>query len=471
VVVSGFGDARDRFISNKYLPLRYAESDVNPAIRRDSAPTARTRLAVAIIGWALLSLFALLTTWQGGIGPNVRHFQLAYAAGFVGFVLLIIAARRSSGAGWHVFAWTAGVVAIRLVMAPTAPSDDAYRYLWEGRIQRAGFNPYAHSPDDPVLAHLRDEHWHRLNHPDYPAIYGPVAQCVFLMTASVHASPAAIKAVVILCEVLAIILLAVTLRNQRDAPRRIVLYSLCPLTLTAFAVEGHIDAVMLMFIALAFREWTLQRWALAGAAIGLAMGVKLVAAVLLPWLLIRRPRVALVALAVLCVCYLPYISAGPAVLSSLVRFSSGNEFFSFLSAIGLPEARSGVAFLVVAALYFALLGYLVHKENSWLVFSARAIGVTILFAPIVHYWYVTWILFMISLCSSPSPDSASSRVLAILQSKHAWLAFAVCAVLYFEAERNRLTFGMWVMPPWAPMVCWSAFLIAGFLSGSRAPRT
>ena len=30
-------------------------------------------------------------------------------------------------------------------------SDDAYRYLWDGRVQVAGLNPYGIAPEDPAL--------------------------------------------------------------------------------------------------------------------------------------------------------------------------------------------------------------------------------------------------------------------------------------------------------------------------------
>jgi len=39
-------------------------------------------------------------------------------------------------------------IALRLIALPLAPGDDLWRYQWEGKIQRAGFNPYLVAPDD-----------------------------------------------------------------------------------------------------------------------------------------------------------------------------------------------------------------------------------------------------------------------------------------------------------------------------------
>ena len=48
-------------------------------------------------------------------------------------------------------------IGLRLIALPLVPGDDLYRYQWEGKIQRAGFNPYFHAPDDPKLEPIRAE--------------------------------------------------------------------------------------------------------------------------------------------------------------------------------------------------------------------------------------------------------------------------------------------------------------------------
>src|SRR4051812_23190448 len=49
-------------------------------------------------------------------------------------------------------------VLLRAVQFCAAPSlsDDVFRFLWDGRVQAAGINPYLYPPDDPALAGLRD---------------------------------------------------------------------------------------------------------------------------------------------------------------------------------------------------------------------------------------------------------------------------------------------------------------------------
>ena len=47
------------------------------------------------------------------------------------------------------------------LLRPPGPDDDIHRYVWDGRVQRLGYNPYIVVPSDPALAavaHTRDPH-------------------------------------------------------------------------------------------------------------------------------------------------------------------------------------------------------------------------------------------------------------------------------------------------------------------------
>src|SRR5260370_22419593 len=40
------------------------------------------------------------------------------------------------------------------LFAPPYLSSDIYRYIWDGRVQAAGINPYRYIPAEQALAHL-----------------------------------------------------------------------------------------------------------------------------------------------------------------------------------------------------------------------------------------------------------------------------------------------------------------------------
>ena len=65
-------------------------------------------------------------------------------------------------------------VAMRLLTlaAPPVLSSDLYRYVWDGRVQLAGINPYRYLPAADELAFLRDEAvYPHINRAEY-ALYG-----------------------------------------------------------------------------------------------------------------------------------------------------------------------------------------------------------------------------------------------------------------------------------------------------------
>ncbi len=70
--------------------------------------------------------------------------------------------------------------------APPTLSDDIYRYLWDGRVQMAGINPYNYPPNDANLAHLKTEDWEGINHKHIRTIYPPLAQTIFAVGAFVY---------------------------------------------------------------------------------------------------------------------------------------------------------------------------------------------------------------------------------------------------------------------------------------------
>ena len=157
--------------------------------RPKAAPEGSRRLrlehhALILLGWSLVFGFAIAAAIWGRIGTNVRGFQLAYVLGFVGYALLLRAVHLSAHPGRGIRWWLFGCLAVRAIVVAVEPSDDAYRYLWEGRVQRAGLNPFVLPPNHAALRHLRDDDWSNINHPDYPAIYGPVAEAELVVGAN-----------------------------------------------------------------------------------------------------------------------------------------------------------------------------------------------------------------------------------------------------------------------------------------------
>ena len=426
--------------------MKAQTDDPRENLRRASQPrdleTMRSRRRIVIAGWALLLIFVAVVAWSGGIQTNVRLYQAAYACGFVGFVLLIrVVAWRSDVTGVGRWGWwLLGCILIRVALIGTQPSDDLYRCVWEGRVQVAGHNPYAHAPNSDELIDLRDDTWQLINHPDYPAIYPPIAQAQFAALALVHPSTHLVKALHVAWDVLVVAVLGSCLRNRGLPPHGAIVYGLCPLVISAFAVEGHVDSLMLLFLALAVHSMGRKRIVLAGAMLGAAVAAKTTAIVFVPWLVIRHPRAAGAAIGVVVACYLPYAAAGTGLFESILRFTRESEFFSLLAALGIADFETVSSRRLIGLVLAGVLLFLVLRRREFTRFALPAAEMTVVLMPIVHYWYLTMVVMFVT-----------------FQRRWCWIAAAAAMVVYFEAERARSLTGTWSMPVWVPTAVWGVF--------------
>lgn len=404
-------------------------------------PRVWVRVGIAL-GWLMLAYFVGRTTWLHRVIADVRAFQIAYAVGFIGFLILALAAYRGRAGelgSWRW--WILGCIALRLIPTGVEPSDDAYRYVWEGRVQHAGFNPYCVPPDDPKLAHLRDDDWRHINHPDYTAIYPPLAQIQFLLTTCVSTSIYAIKFVHVLWDALIVIVLGRILRREELRPHLAIMYGLCPLTLTAIALEGHLDSLMLLPLALMVLAHRSGKPLLAGAMLGLAISAKLVALLMGPWLVWRHPRAAVICVGVVILTYVPYLGAGPDLFGSLHRWPQETEFFSLLGAIGVTRFETAWPKVWTGLGLMAIIGWLCLRSKKPDHVGQDTFTALLLASPIVHPWYLTWPLLF-----------------APLRQRWCWVLMGAAMVCYYQAGIVQVRTGAWAMPLWVPKVVWGVWL-------------
>src|SRR3989304_9812456 len=138
-------------------------------------------------------------------------------------------------------------VAVRLVFITANPigSEDIYRYIWDGKVQAHGINPYLYSALDERASFLHSPLLPAaMNHPDLKTIYFPLSQWIFY--ACFQLSGEAVwgyKLLLMIAEIATIIGLYFLLGRLDISKKYLLLYALCPLPISKFAVHGHLDAV------------------------------------------------------------------------------------------------------------------------------------------------------------------------------------------------------------------------------------
>ena len=308
---------------------------------------------------------------------------------------------------------TAVLLRLIALAAPVFLSDDINRYIWDGRVQAAGINPYRYIPTDPELEPLRDPLiFPNINRNNYaPTIYPPVAEMLFLVASRFGETALAVKLVFVTVEAVGIGALLFILRATGRPAEHILLYAWHPLPVWEIAGSGHIDAAVMTLIALAFAASISGRRVWSAAALAAATLVKFLPLVLAPAL--WRPgksnlgdwRWPAAFIAVIVAAYLPYIGVGSRALGFLPgyvaeeNFGSGAGFWLLgmaRRAIAVPlAAYLGLAVSVMAGLAIGALSRGPEPRSSLL--WATALGTTALFFASPHYpWYFVWLVALLT---------------------------------------------------------------------------
>lgn len=336
--------------------------------------------------------------WWAAHGDQTRAapvYVLSFGIAFVAYLAALRASRGVSKPALQACLGLAVLWRVALVGAPPLMSDDIYRYVWEGRIQLYGGNPYAwmDRPEAERWLPLRDETWRLMNHKGYTAFYPVLWAMAVRAVVRVHDSIAAMKAFVVLCELATFVVLARLLARRGLAPERLLILAWSPLAIAEIAGGGHNDSLGMLFVSLALLALDSGRPLLAALAGALAFQTKLAPGLAVAaWARRFKWWQIAAAGALVLVLVVPYASAGDGLLRSL---SGYGKFWRFNQTLFVPiEALLGpklaplAAGLLVGATALTLAGFRIEPVAAGLATTAAIL----LLSPSVLPWYATWLL-------------------------------------------------------------------------------
>lgn len=313
------------------------------------------------------------------------------------------------------------------MLAPANLTTDALRYVWDGRIQAEGFNPYMHVPADPHLAHLRDAViYPGINQKETSVtVYPPLAEMIFLAVTRLIDSVEGVKAAMLACEGVTIWATLQWLSALRLPRERIVVYAWHPLPIWELSASAHIDAAAIAVMMLAVLAVERGRQSLGAGLLAAAACIKYFPAVLIPALWHRWDwRAPAVFVAVVVALYLPYVfGAGTGVVGyfgGLVDNEGYGAGWGFHPIWMLRELRladpPARVWIIAALLCLAGLGAyaLLARASAEL----RPSGLVLLACAFVactspHYpWYFAWIVPL--LCAHLSPAALAMTLLCVV---------------------------------------------------------
>jgi len=298
-------------------------------------------------------------------------------------------------------------ILFRLTLLPhgVVGSDDIYRYLWDGKVQAAGINPFAFTPTDPRLAHLATPDLpSKVNHPELRSVYPALAQILFLASHALFGdSVPGIKLLLTLMDCLTIFFLWRFVREREDPVFPLLVYAWSPLPVLYFALDGHIDALGIPFLILGLLLIVRQRPVRGAIALGLGALAKLVPLLVLPLLFrdlkgARRFLIPALPVAVVIAGAALYYEPSWGVVQSLLTFGSRWEFNgSIFSVAYFMTGSNEAAHIVSGVLMVIFFGALSFVQRPLLEKVFWAFAGFLLLSPVVHPWYCTWLAALVAL--------------------------------------------------------------------------
>jgi hypothetical protein len=290
---------------------------------------------------------------------------------------------------------------LRLVLLPTFPtlSDDIFRYVWDGRVQNAGLNPYEYPPNAEELEFLRDENHKLINHPAIRTVYPPLAQFIFRLGVKIHDGILTQKIIFTLFDLGIIVILFMFLEKGRRLWA--VVYAWNPLCIVEFSGSGHNDSLMLFFLigGLFLFERNIKKTGvlfLTGAFLS-----KFIPLVLAPWLFFKERKYFFLWILFIAAWTLPYFSElnfingiNTSSLSGIKTYTKDWVFNPSLydwvgTIISLPTNRK--IFFGLCLIIFSLFWYQ-KTQYKPVLYVFGCMWALLLCSPVVHPWYVLWLL-------------------------------------------------------------------------------
>ena len=395
-------------------------------------PDRRLSRRLTVLGVLLLALYAAIA-WlsqsfsygQGHQERPILSFVGLYGAAFLVYAVAVWQVRRQATEAGLLGLVLVFAALFRLVLLFSEPiqEDDFYRYLWDGKLVASGLNPYRFSPravqtdtqglpqayrelaatDEPMALILA-----RINHPEVPTIYPPVAQAVFGLAALLApGSLLALRLVLLGFDLALCGLLVSLLCHLGRSPLWVLIYAWSPLVIKETINSAHYDVVPTVLLMLALLAFVAGRAQVGFLSLGGAILGKVFPVVLLPlfaWQAWRRDGLgragrglALTALVVLGG-YAPFAAAGSGLWQGFVTFAerwqTNSLVFPLLHHLLADRWLTNglVAGGLGGAVCIALRWNREGNDGRFLGGCFGVMGALLLLSPVGNPWYFLWIM-------------------------------------------------------------------------------
>lgn len=361
------------------------------------------KLAFAVLIVSLLAYFALTAAH---VSPIVAYTVTTISSSLIFIaVCAMLLKEEVSSKYFFILLVMAVILRVAFMMVHPVGSPDYYRYVWDGKVQASGINPYRYAPDSPALDSLHTDIIPRLvTYPSMKTIYPPLSEMLFYVAYMIGGeSYIGIKLLILVLDLLTMLGLYLTSKQLKLDRKYLLIYALCPLPLIQFFMDGHVDSFGFTFLIFAVFFYLSGRKTIGYLLIGLSMLIKPLALIIVPVLFFtekgafNRTKAAVIPVLLFGLFYVPYLFTGTP-FSALMTFTENWTFngivFHVVDAFihDNQRARAICAVLLVIAYVPMIL-----SKKDLLTKIYLSVFLLFIFSPIVHPWYIGWLAVLLPL--------------------------------------------------------------------------
>lgn len=337
----------------------------------------------------------------------VKIYTFTYIISSLIFLIFSFCLQKTKFSTRELFLIISIVFLAKLSFLNTPPigSEDVYRYIWDGKLQANGINPYQYIPNDPGLNHLHSELLPaKVNFPDLKTIYFPFSEWFFYIAYKISGEAVwGFKLILLLFEILTILFIYLLLQKLGKETKYILLYLLCPLTIFQFSIDAHLDGLGITLLAAALYFYFSNKKFISLIFLGISLSIKPIGILFLPVLFIERKKVfekisiIVLPLLVFGIQFIPYIfTSNP--FEALFVYTANWSFNGFIFKLFYIFIQNNQTTRLICSLLLIVVLipiYLSKKEILSKFYFATLL--LFIFSPVVHPWYIGWIVLLTSI--------------------------------------------------------------------------
>jgi len=328
-------------------------------------------------------------------------------------------------------------------------SDDYYRYLWDGKVQLNGINPFLYAPNDQRLNSLHSELLPaKVSYPNIKTIYFPVSQVLFVVSSAIGSSSVwGLKLFLLLCDILILVSLYFLFRKLDLPIKYILLYAALPLIHFQFFIDAHIDIAGAALMMAAITLYLYQKKYFGYVLLGLSLSIKPPAILLLPFFFQKENTIKgktasiVLPVSILILSFLPYVfTASP--IETLINYSSHWTFNGMIyNFVQILISDNYTIRIICGALYIAVYAVLFFSKLDFFKKIYLSIFLLMIFSPIVHPWYLIWFAVLLPITRSFSGLYFVSAV-----------SLTFFTVMNFQTTNNWMEYPVVLLAEYLPIV-------------------